>query len=88
MLGIRYSRNAYPNISNPFSTVTKFPVEKWYVGESTTPLHEDAHLVCEIEASGAELEHIKARMTNIPLCYTEATCRWFGDMAKMIVGNL
>ena len=71
------------------------PEHIWYIGNSkpynsagSNALDDDDH-INYVEASGQELEyiceHFKDCHIPIPPCYI---VRWYGDMAKFIMGNL
>ncbi len=57
----------------------------WHVGKQNLPVAMSE--IIAIQADGDELEHIKNKMSNIPM--TDSRCvRWYGDMAKFIVSNV
>lgn len=58
----------------------------WYVGEHLPEF--DVHKVCEIQVDGHELEVIENTFPNFPIPRDRRTVRFFGDFARMVVGNL
>ena len=62
----------------------------WHVGEPNPVRFEHVDDVIEVQADGDELEHIEMmfRSNSFPLFFNKRVCRWFGDYAKLIVGNL
>lgn len=59
----------------------------WHVGEACPVGYDKIDSVVEVQADGDELSYIIRRFTNLPYPVTRSA-RWFGDMAKFIVGNL
>jgi hypothetical protein len=56
----------------------------WYVGQRK-PTNEE--LVVKVQADCTELNYIIDKFENLP--YSSASIqRWYGDMAKFIIGNL
>lgn len=62
----------------------------WHVGEKNPVPYEKVIAVTEVQADGDELEHIEDMFQlnkQIPIPRRRVV-RWFGDHAKLIVGNL
>jgi len=64
--------------------------KSWHVGEKNPVAYNEVQDVEEVQADGDELEHIKDMFLNqMPLpTPRNRVVRWFGDHAKLIVGNL
>lgn len=62
-------------------TVTR----EFHIGDKE--LNKDVESVLEIQADGDELEAIREQFPSLVIP-KHAVVRWYGDMAKFIVGNL
>ena len=63
--------------------------KSWHVGESNPVKFEDVDQIKSVQADGDELEHVKGMFwkSSFPIP-NNRVCRWFGDHAKLIAGNL
>ncbi len=64
---------------------------EWHVGEGPIGRGDGLNLdsiVIEMQADGDELDHIRNLYSNIPFRDGKRAVRWYGEMAKFIVGNL
>lgn len=62
----------------------------WHVGYPNPVAYHEVREVLEVQADGDELEHIETmfqRGKELPIPRRRVV-RWFGDHAKLIVGNL
>lgn len=59
----------------------------WHVSKDTASLRNIAEDVTEVQASDDELEFIRDHINNLPIPKNRVV-RWYGDLAKLIVGNL
>lgn len=62
----------------------------WHVGQQRPCLVGDTPFedVCEIQADGHELDHIRSRFKNLPDSPDSAVVRWKGEMAQFIYDHL
>lgn len=60
----------------------------WHKGETLPVTREQIVYVQEVQADGAELELILYKFQNLPWVRAKSVQRWYGDLAKFIVGNL
>lgn len=74
---------------HPGTPVLKERAEErtWHVGQQPEPLQNEILSIVEVQADCDELEYILNRFTNLPRS-TQRVQRWYGDMARFIVGNL
>jgi len=63
-------------------------VRDWHVGEKSPVEYGMVSFVEEIQIDGDELEHVKSFFTNSGFIPKGRVIRIFGDMAKIIVGNI
>lgn len=59
----------------------------WHIGEKNPVDYKKVNEIREIQADGHELEHIHGNFSNIPVA-NKRVVRYFGDIAKFIIGNL
>ena len=61
----------------------------WHVGQKNPVLFKNVDDVIEVQADGDELQHIEMMFVGgFPLFFNKRVCKWYGDFAKLIVGNL
>ena len=63
-------------------------LERWHIGEGLHLSSSSIQDVIEVRADGDELEHVLHTSIGLPLAPGKKSMRWFGDFAKLIVGNL
>jgi len=60
-------------------------VTEWHVGEKA---NHPVQTVFEVQADGHELEAIKRMLPNVPLTEWKTSERFYGVLAKEIVGRI
>jgi len=61
---------------------------QWHVGSPKPLSYEDITSVEYIQADGHELDLIKNTFDNTLIMPHKVVVRWYGDIAKTIIGNL
>jgi len=60
----------------------------WHVGQGNPVGYYEVEDVEEVQADGDELDHIQNMFLKTMCKFILTVVRWFGDHAKLIMGNL